>query len=115
MNGLHKSSELHMHMSKKQVWPIGQVNLAGKSTRPGTFGLPGKPAGEVCRASLPGKSAGQVCRASLPGKSAGQVCRASLPGKSAGQVCRARLPAGQDKSQLVLELKAQQQEHQSKM
>jgi hypothetical protein len=33
-------------------------------------------------ASLPGKSAGQVCRASLPGKSAGQVCRASLPGKS---------------------------------
>jgi hypothetical protein len=42
--------------------------------------LPGKSAGQVCRASLPGKSAGQVCRASLPGKSAGQVCRASLPG-----------------------------------
>jgi hypothetical protein len=34
--------------------------------------------------SLPGKSAGQVCRASLPGKSAGHVCRASLPGMSAG-------------------------------
>jgi hypothetical protein len=50
--------------------------------------LPGKSAGQVCRASLPGKSAGQVCRASLPGKSAGQVCWASLPGKSAGQVCR---------------------------
>jgi hypothetical protein len=41
------------------------------------------------RERLPGKSAGQVCRASLPGKSAGQVgqvCRACLPGKSAGHV-----------------------------
>jgi hypothetical protein len=49
--------------------------------------LPGKSAGQVCRASLPGKSAGQVCRASLPGKSAGQVCRASLPGKTATKDC----------------------------
>jgi hypothetical protein len=37
---------------------------------------------------LPGKAAGQGCRARLPGKAAGQGCRARLPGKAAGQGCR---------------------------
>jgi hypothetical protein len=44
------------------------------------------------RASLPGKAAGQSCRAKLPGKS----CRAKLPGKTARyttvQDSRASLP-----------------------
>jgi hypothetical protein len=34
-------------------------------------------------AKLPGKAAGQGCRARLPGKAAGQGCRARLPGKAA--------------------------------
>jgi hypothetical protein len=61
--------------------------------------VPGKAAGQSCRAKLPGKAAGQSCRAKLPGKAAGQSCRAKLPGKTAGQDCWARLPgktAGQD-------------------
>jgi hypothetical protein len=44
-------------------------------------------------ARLPGKAAGQGCRARLPGKAAGQGCQARLPGKSAGQGCRPRLHA----------------------
>jgi hypothetical protein len=45
-------------------------------------------------ARLPGKDAGQSCRAKLSGKAAGHGCWARLPGKSAaaGQSCRARLP-----------------------
>jgi hypothetical protein len=34
-------------------------------------------------ATLPGKAAGQGCRARLLGKAAGQGCRARLPGKAA--------------------------------
>jgi hypothetical protein len=34
---------------------------------------------------LPGKAAGQGCRARLLGKDARQGCRARLPGKAAGQ------------------------------
>jgi hypothetical protein len=41
----------------------------------------------VNRNHLPGKTAGQDCRARLPGKTAGQDCRARLPGKTAGQDC----------------------------
>jgi hypothetical protein len=50
--------------------------------------LPGKAAGQGCRARLPGKAAGQGCRARLPGKAAGQSCRTLLPGKAAGQKSR---------------------------
>jgi hypothetical protein len=31
---------------------------------------------------VPGKTAGQDCRARLPGKTPGQDCRARLPGKN---------------------------------
>jgi hypothetical protein len=48
--------------------------------------LPGKTAGQGCRARLPGKAAGQGCRARLPGKAAGQGRRARLAGKAGGQV-----------------------------
>jgi hypothetical protein len=49
--------------------------------------IPGKAAGQGCRARLPGKAAGQGCRARLPGKAAGQGCRIRLPDKAAGQGC----------------------------
>jgi hypothetical protein len=53
--------------------------------------LPGKAAGQGCRARLPGKAAGQGCRARLPGKAARQGCTARLHGKAARQGCTARL------------------------
>jgi hypothetical protein len=55
--------------------------------------LPGKAAGQGCRARLPGKAAGQGCRARLPGMAAWQGCRARLLGKAAGQGCRAKVNA----------------------
>jgi hypothetical protein len=50
---------------------------------------------KVCNfsARIPGKAAGQGCRARLPGKAAGQGCRARLPDKTTGQGCRAKLHA----------------------
>jgi hypothetical protein len=47
---------------------------------------------------LPGKTAGQACRARLPGKTAGQDCWARLPGKTTGQDCRASLNKSQQVS-----------------
>jgi hypothetical protein len=44
---------------------------------------------------MPGKAAGQGCRARLPGKADGQGCRARLTGKAAGQGCRASLNKSQ--------------------
>jgi hypothetical protein len=81
-----QSYYLHLAMQVKILWEARStptlVPLHCKKRAlinvPTSFLLPGKTAGQDCRARLPGKTAGQDCRARLPGKTAGQDCRASL-------------------------------------